>query len=196
MLALGLGCSRSPSASTPDQDANDTTQQPPADEQPAELGVTKDGRIVLSFSDKGFSVKGTRIVIGMTTKAELEKILGPMDRVIDRDEVDQIGFWDSRGLRAYFPKRSGRIDYFDCVFAADSDDELDPRKRFDGVFKVDGIELSETTTKATLQDGIKGKIHDHASNLPGFSISYLDQSCSFELSKDRARLEMVRVYPR
>jgi len=107
---------------------------------------------------------------------------------------DPIGLWDSKGIRIYFSKQTGVIQYLDCVFApSDILPELNPKQPFSGVLRVDGVETSKKTTQASLQGRTTGKLHDHAS---GFTVVFPHHGASFTLTKDRKGLEMVRFSSR
>jgi hypothetical protein len=82
---------------------------------PKEPATTKDGRWILSLSTEGFTVKGTPVQIGQTKKPNLEKLLGPPDRLVKLDPgATQLAFWDKKGIRAYVSLPTQKVMYFDC----------------------------------------------------------------------------------
>jgi hypothetical protein len=107
-----------PSAGSPTPQA---TQKPGAKEVRPTISLTKDGLII----------NGTRVQLGRTTKADLEKLLGPLERTLKLEiRRDPVGFWDTKGLRIYFLKDTGVVDYFDCVLVVGEFPALDPKQPF------------------------------------------------------------------
>jgi hypothetical protein len=188
LVFLSLGCGSQA----------DSHKKPEAPEgQAEEPAVTKDGRWIISLSPRGLTIKGTRVQIGKASKGDLEKILGPTDRVVDvPDFGTRMVFWDKKGIRIYPRKHNDVVDYLDCMFVVEPGQEYDPKSTFHDAFLVEGIEISKTTTKDTLQGRIKGKLVDHSLNLPGFSVDYSTHSISFEMSKDKKVLQSVRISDR
>src|SRR5262245_47782316 len=87
-----------PSAVSPSPPA---AQKPGAEKQPA-ISLTKDG----------LTINGTRVQLGRTTKVDLEKLLGPLERTLKLElRRDPIGFWDTKGVRVYFSKDTGVVDH-------------------------------------------------------------------------------------
>ena len=162
-------------------------QKPVAEKQPA-ISLTKDG----------LTINGTRVQLGRTTKADLEKLLGPLERTLKLEiRRDPLGFWDTKGLRIYFSKDTGVVDYLDCVLVTNLGlPDMDPKKPFAGTLKVDGVNVTKHTTKAALQGKVSGKLHDFSFNQPGFTVVYPHLDASFSLSQDRTALELVRLSAR
>src|SRR5262249_55957074 len=132
-------------------------QKPGAEKQPA-----KDARPTISLTKDGLTINGSKVQINRTTKKELEKLLGPMERTFTHQlRRDPTGFWDTKGVRIYFSKDTGVVDYFDCVLVTDRGlPDLDPKKPFTGALQVDGVQVTKKTTKAALQGKVGGKLHD------------------------------------
>jgi hypothetical protein len=151
--------------------------------------------VTVSLSKEGLTINGTHVQLGKTTKADLEKLLGPLERTVTPElQVQPIGFWDSKGVRVYFRKGTGAIQYLDLVhIPSDVLPELECKKPFAGVLRVDGVQISKKTTKAALEGKVTGKLFDHSFNLPGFSIAYPHHRVSFELTEDRKALQFVRI---
>jgi hypothetical protein len=168
------------------------TQQ--ADQKPE----AKDARPIISFSKGGLTVNGTKVQLNRTTKKELEKLLGPMERTFTHElRRDPIGFWDTKGVRIYFSKVTGVVDYLDCVLVTNRGlPDLDPKQPFTGVLQVDGVDISNKTTKAAIQGRVRGKVHDFSFNGPGFYVVHPHHDASFTLNKDRTVLELVRFSAR
>jgi hypothetical protein len=194
-----VGCNK-PSSSSTASSSGDTRNISSSTRPPGnsvnESKPGKDGRLILSVSSAGFTVNGSPVVMERTTKPEVEKLLGPMDRIVDVNEAERAGLWDGKGLRAYFSKRTQVVSHFDCMFVTEEDaliPELQPRRPFDGVFKVESIAISKATTKADLQGRVEGKLLNHSVGRLGFSVRYRGHSISFDLLKDQTGLEMVRI---
>jgi hypothetical protein len=167
---------------------------PPAPEPKAGRAgpaVAEDGRWLLSLSQEGLAVMGGWIQIGRTTKTDLESLLGPMDRtVFPKGSTEPVGFWDSRGVRIFFRKDTGIVDCLDCVFTVGT--EQDPHKAFNGLFQLEGVEISKNTTKADLQErGVRAL--DHSEGVPGFGVLYENHGAAFLLTKDHSGLHFVRI---
>src|SRR5262249_15411075 len=127
-------------------------QKPGGEKQP-----TKDSRLTIAFSKDGLTINGSRVQIGRTTKREMEKLLGPMERTLKLEvRRDPLGFWDKQGIRIYFSKDTGVVDYLDCAFVVGEYPDLQPRHPFTGVLQVDGVEVSKKTTKAAIQGKVSG----------------------------------------
>jgi hypothetical protein len=187
-VAVLLSLLACPSAGSPTPQA---AQKAGGEKQP-----TKDASLTISFSKDGLTINGSRVQIGRTTKADLEKLLGPMERTLNLEiRKDPIGFWDKKGIRIYFAKDTGVVDHFDCVFAVGDFPDLQPRDPFTGVLRVDGVEVSKKTNKAAIQGRTKGKVYDHSLD-GGFTVAYPKHEASFTLSKDRSVLELVRFAAR
>jgi hypothetical protein len=200
-LLLGCGSRNNPPPGT--ESTNLPAKVPakvPAKAASDEPAVSKDGRWILSLSDSGFVIKGSPVQIGRTTKGEFEKLLGASDRVVDLEKfnpfsVDELVFWDKKGISVHCSKKTGRAAYFNCDFLGDENQELSPRNSFDGVLKVDGVEISKATTKKMLQERTGKQIQDHSNNLPGFSIKFQNHWIAFEQTKDRQILQSIRISP-
>jgi hypothetical protein len=185
-ITVLLGLLAYPSAVFPTPQA---AQKPGAEKQPA-----KDARLTISFSKDGLTFNGSKVQLNRTTKKELEKLLGPMERTLNLEiRRDPIGFWDTKGVRIYFSKDTGVVDYLDCVLVTNRGlPDLDPKQPFTGVLQVDGVDISKKTTKAAIQGRVQGKVHDFSFNGPGFYVVHPHHDASFTLNKDRTILEMVR----
>jgi hypothetical protein len=161
-----------------------------------EPATTKEGRWILALSNDGFTIKGSTVRVGRVSKTELEQIIGPADRVVDLNRAERVALWDKTGIRAYFSKYNGIVRCLDCCYVVGiGDDEgLDPKKAFDSVFQIEGVEISKGTSKKTLQDSgrISQKISDHAV-FPGFSIMYGNYHVDFLVSDDRKTLLSLRI---
>jgi hypothetical protein len=177
---------------------SDGSPSPPAAQKAgAEKPPTKDARWTIAFSKDGLTINGSRVQLNRTTKQELEKLLGPLDRTF-RLEIcrDPIGFWDKQGIRIFFSKDTGVVDYLDCAFVVGEYPDLQPRQPFTGVLRVDGVEVSKKTTKAAIQGKVSGKVFDSSFDRPDFYVVHPPYDASFTLSKDGTVLQMVRFSAR
>jgi hypothetical protein len=110
---------------------------------------------------------------------------------------DPVGLWETKGVRVYFAKDTGVVDYFDCVLVTNRGlPDLDPKQPFAGTLKVEGVTVSRKTTKAALQGKVSGKLHDHAFDQPSFTVTYPRLDASFSLNQGRTALHLVRFSAR
>jgi hypothetical protein len=182
-VTLLLSLMAFPSACSP---TPQSVQKAEGQKQPA-ISLTKDG----------LTVNGSWVRLGRTTKADLEKLLGPLERTLKLDgRRDPIGLWETKGLRVYFSKDTGVVDHLDCVLVVGEFPALDPKQPFTGVLQVDGVDISKKTTKAALRGKVSGKLHDHAFNQPSFTVTYPRLHASFSLNQDRTALHLVRFSAR
>jgi hypothetical protein len=163
-----------------------------------EPATTKDGRWIIAVSKDGLTVKGSSVQLRKKTKTAIEEILGAPDRVNMTIEPDQWLVWDKKGIRVRVDTRFGRIDILDCCLVTPTSKfsaEFSPKKPFDGVFKVEGVEISKTTTKKMLLDSgrISQPIHGARAGLPEFRIRYPRQEVFFDQSPDQKYITYVRV---
>src|SRR5262249_14156607 len=85
---------------------------------PSKRGAEKQPAIALT--KRGLQISVLRVESGRTTKADLEKLLRPLERALKHElRRDPIGFWDTKGVRIYFAKDTGVVDYLDCVLVPD-----------------------------------------------------------------------------
>ena len=168
---------------------------PGSQNQVSEADQQEEKRRTISFSKNRLTIKGIPVQVGTTPSADLEKIIGPPDRVVNLDGVpNSIAVWDKQGFRAYyFPKKSGKVDHFDCIFVIETDFATEPQSAFSGDFAIEGMQISKGTTKEMLQGKLSEKLRDHSVNLPGFSAKYAHHDISFEMTKDRKGLASVRI---
>jgi hypothetical protein len=179
-----LGLLACPSAGSPTPQA---AQKPGAKEVRPTISLTKDG----------LTVNGSRVQLGRTTKADLEKLLGPLERTLKLDgRRDPIGLWDTNGVRVYFSKDTGVVEHLDCVLVVGEFPALDPKQPFAGTLQVEGVMVTRKTTKAALQGKVSGKIHDHSFNQPSFTVVYPRLHASFSLNQYRTALHLVRFSAR
>jgi len=102
---MTIGRCREASAGSPTLQA---AQKPGAEKQPA-----------ISLTKEELTINGTRVQVGRTTKADLEKQLGPLERSFTPElTVQPMGFWDMKGIRIYYSKDTGVVSYFDCVLVS------------------------------------------------------------------------------
>src|SRR5262245_46555436 len=102
--------------------------------QAPELQIDDKAEGLISLSDRGLAISGTAVQIGLVEKKELERLLGPMDRVVDLKigKADLIGIWDKRGMRAYISQFNQRVSYFDLIFDPTGEvPQLEPEKPLD-----------------------------------------------------------------
>jgi hypothetical protein len=161
-------------------------------------GEAKKGApFTVTLSKDGLTVNGTGVQIERTTKAELEKLLGPLERVVSPEfRVHPIGLWDSKGIRIYYHKETGVIQYLDCIFSpSEFFPELQPKQTFNGVLRVDGVEITKTITKGALAGKVTGEVRDNPASGPGFTITYPQHHVPFWFTSDKT-LQSVRIGPR
>jgi hypothetical protein len=155
--------------------------------------LTKDGRWVFSLSNNQFKIKGLPLPIERANKIELEKMLGPADRLVDLEESPyEVALWDRKGLRAYVIKRTGKVRDFDMIFVpstVEGLEELEPRAPFNGVLMIEGIEITKTTTKEMLQK--QGRL---SQNLVSDSyIRFHNYNVTLDRTKDGKTLTYIRI---
>jgi hypothetical protein len=168
----------------------------PSDGSPTPQAAQKAGaekQPTVSLTKDGLTINGTRVQLGRTTKADLEKLLGPLERTLKLDgRRDPIGLWDTKGLRVYFAKDTGVVYYLDCVLVVGEFPALDPKQPFAGTLKVEGVTVTRKTTKAALQGKVSGKLHDQSFDQPSFTVVYPHLHASFSLNQYRTALHLVR----
>ncbi|HKA06065.1 MAG TPA: hypothetical protein VKD71_02325 [Gemmataceae bacterium] len=175
----------------------DNGAQAAPQEPPPELQIDDNAEGLISLSDRGLAISGTAVQIGLVEKKELERLLGPMDRVIDRKfgKADLIGIWDKRGIRCYISQFNQRVFNFDLVFDPKASEvpQWTPENPFDLAFKLDGVEMTKATTKKHLTGRTSRPIKDFTGKLPGAYIYYAKHHVSLYFTNDRAGLSYARI---
>jgi hypothetical protein len=174
----------------------------PSTKKPKEPATMKDGRPIIAVTREWLTVKGASFELGKITRTELEKLIGQADHVGKVSGNSQFLFWDKQGLRAECVTRNNKIVNFTCFLQIDPDEKdpnplmRQPKKAFDGVFKIEGVEISRTNTRKLLEKSgrIKQPIRD--SKLPGppsFTVQLPNQQVEFIVDEASKTLTEVTV---
>ncbi len=162
-----------------------------------EPATTKDGRWIISLTDESLYVKGSPVVRGKTSKTEIEKIIGPPDRVDDSLKGFHMVMllWDKKGIRALINTGDQKVAYIECFFVVDTSKKDWPSTPFGGVVKIGGVEISKNTTKKMLQESgrFTDLISDEKDDPPYIRFSYRTHNVFFFLTKDRKNIKYIRL---
>src|SRR5260370_3759686 len=143
VVLLAMGCGPG---------SNSRTATGISENQKNEPALATDGRLSISLSNAGLIIKGSPVQLGKTTKQELQNLIGPPDHVVALEPgLRHIGLWDTLGIRVYWSPRDDKLEYLDCLFVTNAEDEMKPRSPYGDIFRIEGVDLSKNTTKRLLQ---------------------------------------------